>query len=261
MTTATAFDNLRIVLVETSHPGNIGAVARAMKNMGVGQLVLVNPRRFPDDEAVWRAAHAADLLERARVVTSLEEAVADCGLVVATSARDRTISWPVLDAREACQKLAGEAAAHPVAVVFGREAHGLSNEELHRCNLHLCIPTDEGYSSLNLAMAVQIVCYELRMALQGEGSGDPMAEWDQALATHQDMERLLVHFEQVLTKIGFLDPRAPRQLMTRLRRLLARTRPDWMEVNILRGMLTAMEQAADPPGALPLQDGNPAGDG
>lgn len=237
------FDNLRIVLVQTSHPGNIGAVARAMKNMGLSQLVLVAPRRFPDEEAVWRAAHASDLLERARIVSTLDEAVGDCGLVVATSARDRTIPWPALDARAACRKLAAESRQHPVAVVFGREDRGLTNAELRRCNLHLSIPTDEAYSSLNLAMAVQIVCYELRMALVEETlPDDAMADWDQAPASNSDIERLLDHFAEVLAQIGFLNPEAPRQLMTRLRRMFVRTRPDYMEVNILRGMLTAVQQ-------------------
>lgn len=239
------FENLRIVLVQTSHPGNIGAVARAMKNMGLSRLTLVAPRRFPDDEAVWRAANAADVLEGAEVVADLESAVGDCGLVVGTSARERTIPWPVLDARACCVQLAAEAVRQPVAVVFGREDRGLTNEELRRCNLHLSIPTADSYSSLNLAMAVQIICYELRMALtSGDASIDPLADWDQPPASNADIERLMVHFEQTLGQIGFLNPAAPKQLMTRLRRLFLRARPDNMEVSILRGILTAVQQKA-----------------
>ena len=156
-------DNITIVLVEPSHPGNIGAVARAMKNMGLSQLTLIAPERFPDEEATWRAVWAADVLENARIVGSLDEALADAQLVVGATARDQRIPWPVLDARAAAADIAHHSLAGRVAVVFGREDNGLSNEELMRCNLHLAIPTSDEYSSLNLAMAVQVVCYELLM--------------------------------------------------------------------------------------------------
>lgn len=242
------FDNIHIVLVQTSHPGNIGAVARAMKNMGLSRLTLVAPRRFPDDQARWRAANAADLLERARVVEDLPSAVADCTLVVGTSARERRIPWPALEVRDCARELAAEAVRGPVAVVFGREDRGLTNDELQSCHLHLSIPTDSDYSALNLAMAVQIVCYELRMALCAEtltGTASlqdvAMAHWDLPPAAAADVERLMGHFEQTLTEIGFLNPAAPKQLMTRLRRLILRARPDTMEVSILRGILTRVQ--------------------
>lgn len=238
-----AFDNLRIVLVNTSHPGNIGAVARAMKNMGMSRLRLVDPRRYPDDEATWRASSATDVLDAAEVFPDLESAVADCAMVVGTSARERRIPWPILDARSCCQQLAAEAVARPVAIVFGREDRGLTNEELQRCNLHLNIPTDSAYSSLNLAMAVQVVCYELRMTLISDQlPTDPLVDWDQPPASSEDVERLMTHFEETLVQIGFLNPAAPKQLLTRLRRLVMRARPDTMEVSILRGILTSVQQ-------------------
>lgn len=238
-------EQVRIVLVDTTHPGNIGAVARAMKNMGLRDLWLVAPRSFPDDQATWRAASAADVLDAARVVSSLEEAVADCPLVVGTSARERRIAWPLLDVRPAAVQIAGEAHRHPVAVVFGREDRGLTNEELGRCHLHLTIPTDSVYSALNLAMAVQVVCYELRMACASPAAADVMAGWDVELATAADVERFYAHLEQTLLHLGFLNPAAPKQLMTRLRRLFQRTRMDSMEVSILRGVLNAVEQRCD----------------
>ena len=220
-------DNVRIVLVNPSHPGNIGAAARAMKNMGFGRLVLVAPRKYPHEEAEWRAAGATDVLARAEVVPTLGQAIADCQLVVGTSARGRRIPWPVLDPRACASRV--EAASHrgeQVALLFGREDRGLTNEELQVCNLHLHIPSHEDYSSLNLAMAVQVVVYELPMqALTQTLPADP---WD---------------LEETLIQIGFLDPAAPRQLMARLRRLYSRVRLDEMELNILRGILTETQQA------------------
>lgn len=236
-----SLDAIRIVLVNTSHPGNIGAVARAMKNMGLSQLVLVEPRKFPHDEATWRAASATDVLTAARVCGTLEEAVADCGLVVGTSARGRRIPWPLLDPRRCAERAYGEAGTHPVALVFGREDRGLTNEELQLCNLHVNIPANEAYSSLNLAMAVQVLCYELRMAHLGGLSVDSLAEWDQPPATAQDLQRYFEHLEETLLDMGFLNPKAPKQLMTRLRRLYSRARPDEMEISILRGILTATQ--------------------
>lgn len=236
-------DNITIVLVEPSHPGNIGAVARAMKNMGLSQLTLIAPERFPDEEATWRAVWAADVLENARIVGSLDEALADAQLVVGATARDQRIPWPVLDARAAAADIAHHSLAGRVAVVFGREDNGLSNEELMRCNLHLAIPTSDEYSSLNLAMAVQVVCYELLMCkAAAELPKDPHSVWDAPLATQENMERFYVHLEQTLTQIGFLHPSAPRKLMPRLRRLYSRLRLDEMELNILRGILTETQK-------------------
>jgi tRNA (cytidine32/uridine32-2'-O)-methyltransferase len=232
-------DNIRIVLVNTTHPGNIGGVARAMKNMGLSRLYLVKPVKFPDEQAEWRAASAADLLDTAVVTATVDEAVADCQFVVGTSARERRIPWPLLDPRQCAARIDAVSGREQVAVLFGREDRGLTNEELQLCNLHLNIPTSDAYSSLNLAMAVQIVCYELRMLLVQPGL--PISEdeqWDTPFASAENMERFYAHLEQTLTEIEFLNPAAPRQLMARLRRLYGRVRLDEMELNILRGILT-----------------------
>lgn len=237
-----SLEAIRVVLVNTSHPGNIGAAARAMKNMGLGNLVLVAPRKFPHDEATWRAASATDVLANAQVCETLEEAVADCGLVVGTSARGRRIPWPLLDPRHCAERAYAEAGKHKVAFVFGREDRGLTNEELQLCHLHVNIPANEEYSSLNLAMAVQVLSYELRMAHLGdELSDDALAEWDQPPATTEQLQRYFEHLEETLLELGFLNPKAPKQLMTRLRRLYNRARPDDMEINILRGILTSTQ--------------------
>ncbi|MFT4614451.1 MAG: tRNA (cytidine32/uridine32-2'-O)-methyltransferase [Bacteroidia bacterium] len=236
-------DNIRIVLVNTSHPGNIGGVARAMKNMGLKRLYLVAPRQFPDEQAVWRAVAATDVLENAVVTNSVEEAIQDCQFVVGTSARERRIPWPLLDVRQCATRMAQASDNEQVAVLFGREDRGLTNDELQFCNLHLNIPTSDDYSSLNLAMAVQIVSYELRMLF---GDHDlPVAEdeqWDTPFATHENIERYYAHLEQTLVDVEFLDPAAPRQLMARLRRLYSRVRLDEMELNILRGILTQTQK-------------------
>jgi tRNA (cytidine32/uridine32-2'-O)-methyltransferase len=240
-------DHIRIVLVEPSHPGNIGAVARAMKNMGLARLVLVAPQQFPDEQATWRAVSAADVLESAVVVATLDEAIADCSFVVGASAKDRRIPWPVLDARRAAGEIGRASACGEVAILFGREDNGLGNAELTRCNLHLAIPTSDVYSSLNLAMAVQIVCYELHMLTAFESLPDEAdAEWDAPPATQANMERFFEHLEETLAQIGFLNPAAPRQLMRRLRRLYSRLRLDEMELNILRGMLTETQKRIEP---------------
>ena len=236
-------DNIRIVLVNTSHPGNIGGVARAMKNMGLSRLYLVEPRQFPDEQADWRAASAIDVLENAVVIQSLDQAIGDCQFVVGTSARGRRIPWPLLDPRQCAERMAEVSDREQVAVLFGREDRGLTNDELKVCNLHLNIPTSGAYSSLNLAMAVQIVCYELRMLLaQPQLPSSEDEQWDAPFATRENMERFYTHLEQTLTEIEFLDPAAPRQLMSRLRRLYSRVRLDEMELNILRGILTETQK-------------------
>jgi tRNA (cytidine32/uridine32-2'-O)-methyltransferase len=236
-------DNIRIVLVNTTHPGNIGGVARAMKNMGLSRLYLVAPRQYPDEQAQWRAASAGDVLAQAVVTPTLDEAIADCQFVVGTSARGRRIPWPLLDARQCAGRIAEASRQEQVAVLFGREDRGLTNDELQLCNLHLNIPTSEAYSSLNLAMAVQIVCYELRMRLAGDSlPGSEDEHWDAPFSTRANMERFYAHLEQTLVDIGFLDPAAPRQLMARLRRLYSRVRLDEMELNILRGILTETQK-------------------
>jgi len=237
-------DNIRIVLVNTTHPGNIGGVARAMKNMGLTRLYLVAPRNYPSEQAQWRAASATDVLDAAQVVPTLDEAIGDCQFVVGTSARERRIPWPLLDARQCAARVALASAQEQVAILFGREDRGLTNEELKVCNLHLTIPTSDSYSSLNLGMAVQIVAYELHL-LAGAAtpsSGNEFEQWDSPFATRENMERYYVHLEETLTDIEFLDPAAPRQLMARLRRLYSRVRLDEMELNILRGILTETQK-------------------
>ena len=235
--------NARVVLVHTSHPGNIGAVARAMKNMGLKQLYLVQPKQFPHERAVWRSASAVDILDNAVVVDTLEEAIADCGLVVGTSARGRRIPWPLVNPRVCAEKVHPELSQHPVALVFGREDRGLTNEELQACHLHVNIPASEDYSSLNLAMAVQVVTYELRMTyLQSELSNDEMQEWDTRFARVDEVERFFTHLEETLIEMEFLKPEAPKQLMTRLRRLYSRTRMDDLEVQMMRGILSTTQK-------------------
>lgn len=231
--------SIRVVLVGTTHPGNIGAVARAMKNMGLDDLALVEPRYFPHDEATARASGADDILERALVVDSLTAAIADCVYVAGASARTRTINWPCLDARDAARRLLTESEHGTVAVAFGPEKAGLSNADLDHCDTLLTIPTNPDFSSLNLAMAVQVVAYEIRAA---QADKLPEYEADAPLATSDDLEHFYVHLERVLTELSFLDPENPRHLMRRLRRLFIRARPDQNEVNILRGILTAIEQ-------------------
>jgi tRNA (cytidine32/uridine32-2'-O)-methyltransferase len=254
--TDTFQNQIRIILVETSHSGNIGAVARAMKNMGLGNLWLVNPKSFPDETSYARAAGASDILDCAHVVSSLDDALADCVLVMGTSARGRKVPWPVIAPPEAASVAALNAEKGPVALVFGRENHGLSNDELHKCHYHIHIPSNPDYSSLNLAMAVQVMCYELRMnhlrSLDGEEANSvlkPMmtpddAGWDVPLAPVKDVEGFYGHLEQVLLDINFHRRENPRQLMSRLRRLFQRARLDQTEINILRGILSAAQKSA-----------------
>jgi tRNA (cytidine32/uridine32-2'-O)-methyltransferase len=237
--------SIRIVLVETSHPGNIGAAARALKNMALDELVLVRPRQFPHPDALARASGADDVLTRARVVPDLPAALQDCGLVMATTARERDQNFRVLDARTAAQRLVAAAAVQPVAVVFGAERSGLTNEELNAAHALLRIPASSDYAALNLAMAVQIVAYEIlcaRIAAQSVPARAPAAPLE-PLATPEEMERLYVHLAQVLEQIDFRD-RTQRgtHLMNRLRRLLQRAELDTNEANILRGILTAVQQ-------------------
>ncbi|MCI0517517.1 MAG: RNA methyltransferase [Woeseiaceae bacterium] len=234
---------IRIVLVGTTHPGNIGATARAMKNMGLRELVLVNPKYFPHDDATARASGAEDLLESATVVSTLEAAIADCCYVAGASARSRTIGWPSMLPRDCALRLVRESGQGPVAVIFGPEKSGLSNDDLDRCHTLLTIPTDPGFSSLNLAMAVQVMSYELRLAQMNPAADDAVRETP--LATGDELENFYTHLEEVLTVSGFLDPDNPRHLMRRLRRLFARALPDQNEINILRGILAAVDPRKD----------------
>jgi len=252
-------DQIRIVLVETSHSGNIGAVARAMKNMGLANLCLVNPASFPDEASYARSAGASDVLDKTQVFANLDEALADCVCVMGTSARGRKVPWPVMAPPDAAVEAIAQAGSGPVALVFGRENHGLSNAELQRCHFHIHIPSNPDYSSLNLSMAVQVICYELRMhsLRSAEGTGPspylkPMVApgdpgWDAPPAPVEDVEGFFHHLEQVLVDIDFHNRQKPRQLMTRLRRLFQRSQMDQMEINILRGVLTAIEKSAGKP--------------
>jgi tRNA (cytidine32/uridine32-2'-O)-methyltransferase len=236
-------DNIRIVLVNPTHPGNVGAVARAMKTMGFDRLELVAPKSFPSADATARASGADDVLAHARVLETLDEALVDCALVVGASARPRTIARAMLDPRTCAEKVVCEARRHPVAVLFGREHSGLSNAELDRCHYQLHIPTHPEFPSLNIAAAVQIVTYEMHLAattITPAASGREPE--DTLMANAADMERFYGHLERVLIGIGFLDAENPRRLMRRLRRLYNRIRLDRNEINILRGMLTAVEQ-------------------
>lgn len=226
----------RIVLVNTSHPGNIGAAARAMKTMGLSSLYLVAPKLFPHVKADEMASGALDVLGNAKVVAHLDEAIADCQLIAGTSARHRTIPWPLMTPREFVEK--SPHVFHKTAILFGREQSGLTNEELQRCHVHIHIPCNSEYSSLNLAAAVQIIAYELQIAKNTELK----PEWDYELATQEQMQLFYAQLEQLLIQIGFLKPEAPRQLMTRLRRLFNRAQVDSMEMNILRGILSAVEK-------------------
>ena len=235
---------VRIVLVDTSHPGNIGAVARAMKNMDLAELALVRPQSFPSEEARARAAGADDILASAVVCGSLEEALAGCGFVAGASARLRSLPWPVMTAREAAAKVTAEAAGGTAAVVFGSERVGLSNEDLARCHVLLHIPTAPGFSSLNLAMAVQVVAYELLLASDTAPSLAPVRE--KPLASAGEMEHFYVHLERALVARGFLNPDNPRHLMRRLRRLFNRAELDTNEINILRGILSALAPDVPP---------------
>ena len=251
---ASLFPRIRIVLIETSHPGNIGAAARAMKNMGLTELYLVNPLQFPHEKAIWRSASAVDVVKNAKVVATLDEALEDCQLIVGTSARDRRIPWPMLEPKSCgARAVAEHNLGHEVAIIFGREDRGLKNEELQRCHYHVNIPTGEAYSSLNLAMAVQVLSYEVlqaKLALDAEpyanasnaGNTTPDESWDMDFAQSQAVELMMGHLEKTLIEVDFHDPENPRQLMTRLRRMFNRIRMDKMEVNILRGFLTAVNR-------------------
>lgn len=238
-------NRIRIVLIETSHPGNIGSVARAMKTMGLQDLYLVNPALFPHPKSLEMASGASDVLASARVVESMQEAIQDCALVVGTSARLRTIPWPIATPRAIAEKIAQSYQGQQIAVVFGRERSGLNNQELEHCHVHVQIPANPDYTSLNLAAAVQIIAYELRVALITEA---PIKKWDYPPANMDEMEKFFTHLEEVLVAINFLKLNAPRKLMTRMRRLFLRTHPDAMEVNMLRGMLAAMMETTDKTG-------------
>lgn len=232
--------NIRVVLMNTSHPGNIGAVARAMKTMCLESLYLVNPQTYPSAEATARASGADDILASAQVCTSLTQALLGCSLVFGASARARTISWPTLDPRACAAEVIAASAVSTVALVMGREHSGLTNEELERCHYLVNIPSNPGFSSLNIAAAVQILAYEILLASLAKSNS--VTATVRELARSDEMEQLYTHLEQALIANEFLDPVNPRQLMRRLRRFFNRAQPDRIELNIWRGILTAVQR-------------------
>jgi tRNA (cytidine32/uridine32-2'-O)-methyltransferase len=232
--------NVKVVLVGTSHSGNIGSAARAMKVMGLSEMVLVDPQCEVDAQAVALAAGASEIALNARIVSSLEEAVEDCGLVVGSSARSRTLEWPMLEPRECGEKFAVEGQKHPVALVFGRERTGLTNEELQTCHYHVCIPANPEYSSLNLAMAVQTLCYEIRVAHLNQVQSQYSPQAEEEYPRHKELEMFYEHLEKVMIETQFISEAQPGQVMNKLRRLFNRARPEAQELNILRGVLTAV---------------------
>ena len=234
-------NSVKVVLVGTTHPGNIGATARAMKNMGILDLALVEPKEFPSDVATFRSKAAKDILEKASVHTSLEEAISECELVVGTSARGRTVPWPVLSPREAAEEMHKSSLNGKVAIVFGREDRGLTNEELGLCNFHVHIPSDPEYSSLNLSQAVQILAYEIRLSyLQDRHVNKEY--WDVELANNEQTERLINHMDELMQEVDFYDVENPRKLLVRVRRFFKRSKIDVMEANIFRGLFATIQK-------------------
>lgn len=247
--------HVRIVMVNTTLPANIGSALRAMKTMGLSKLVLVAPKTYPHPDIDALAAGATDLIEQIEIVETLADAIKDCHLVFGTSARSRTIPWPLLDARPAAEKSISAVVndQQDVAVVFGREDRGLTNEELAMANYHVTIPVNTDYGVLNVAQAIQVICYEMRMATLAavESGKDETAtmpvtdtesmQWDVPLVTHEQMEQFYPHIEKMLAEIEFLDPKNPRLLPLRLRRLFGRIQLDRMEYHLLRGIFSRVQ--------------------
>lgn len=247
--------HVRIVMVNTTLPANIGSALRAMKTMGLSKLVLVAPKTYPHPDIDALAAGATDLIEQIEIVETLADAIKDCHLVFGTSARSRTIPWPLLDARPAAEKSISAVVndQQDVAVVFGREDRGLTNEELAMANYHVTIPVNTDYGVLNVAQAIQVICYEMRMATlavveSGEDEAATMPvtdtesmQWDEPLVTHEQMEQFYPHIEKMLAEIEFLDPKNPRLLPLRLRRLFGRIQLDRMEYHLLRGIFSRVQ--------------------
>lgn len=239
MNNQSIFNNVRIVLCQTSHPGNIGSTARAMKTMGFKHLYLVQPDKYPNPQATALAAGADDVLDNAIVTQTLSEALIGCGFAIGLSARKRYLSHETVDVRTAAVQANNYVASQPVAFVFGTEMSGLTNAELDCCQLLAMIPANAEYSSLNLAMAVQLVCYELRMTTESSKLDAPLGE---LLASNDELERFYAHLEETLLKIGYLNPNAPKKLFERMRRLYSRARLEKEEVNLLRGVLTLTQE-------------------
>lgn len=239
-TLAALADNISILLVHTSHPGNIGAAARAMKTMNLEHLILVCPKSYPHPEAVARAAGADDILHHCEVVGTLSEAIADAQLVIGTSARMRHLSWPQLSPRACGQKTVDYAKNQRVALVFGREKSGLSNDELQLCHYHVQIPCNPDYASLNLASAVQVLAYEINIAMQACLPLSEAMPYD-VLATGDEVAGFQAHLASVLLKLDFL-PKQPRQMLRRLHRLFNRAQLQTQEIHILRGILNTIDR-------------------
>ncbi|HDI3179959.1 tRNA (cytosine(32)/uridine(32)-2'-O)-methyltransferase TrmJ [Vibrio cholerae] len=236
-------ERVKVVLVGTTHSGNIGSAARAMKVMGLSQMVLVDPQCQVDAQAIALAAGASEIALNAQIYPTLEAAVADCGLVVGTSARSRTLEWPMLEPRECGEKLISEANQHSVAMLFGRERTGLTNDELQLCHYHVCVPANPEYSSLNLAMAVQLLSYEVRMAYLALQQSSQSSTLQEEYPRHQELERFYAHLEQVIMQTEFISAQQPGQVMNKLRRMFTRARPEAQEINILRGILTSVQKS------------------
>ena len=233
-------NSIKVVLVGTTHPGNIGATARAMKNMGIVNLALVAPKEFPSDVATYRSKAAKDVLENAKVFDTLKTAVSDCELVIGTSARERKVPWPILNPKDASQEVSRGVLNNKVAIVFGREDRGLTNDELGLCNLHVHIPTDPAYSSLNLSQAVQIMVYEMRSSILENQENEEY--WDVEFADNDQTERLINHMDELMQEVDFYEIDNPRKLLLRVRRFFKRSRIDVMEVNIFRGLFAAIQK-------------------
>ena len=236
--------NISFILVGTTHPGNIGAAARAMKNMGIHQMGLVSPKQFPHEKAFFRAKAATDVLEKAVIYKSLKEAISETKLVIGTSARNRKVPWPIVSPSEAAEEIVSfsKTSEGKTAVVFGREDRGLTNEELGLCNLHVHIPSSDEYPSLNLSQAIQIIAYEIRLkALSNEGKLKKQ-EWDVPLAKNVEIEKLIEHFEELMQDVEFYKADNPRQLLTRVRRFFKRSKLDHIEANIFRGVFAAIQR-------------------
>ena len=234
---------LKFILVGTSHPGNIGASARALKNMGFQNLELVSPVNFPDESAIYRAKAAEDLLKNVVLHKDLYSAVKDCHMVIGASARNRKIPWPAVTPRELPKKILEKTSKEQkVAIIFGREDHGLTNEELGLCSLHVCIPTNSVYSSLNLSHAVQILAYEIRVYFLDKFKSDSTKQRDVPLAEIEEVERLIEHFDDLMKEVNFYDENNPRQLLRRVRRFFKRSNIDHMEANIFRGVFSSIQK-------------------
>ena len=231
---------VQIVLVETSHPGNIGSVARAMKNMGLANLSLINPKKFPHQEAMALAGNATDVLDNAKIFSSIQEAVNTSKVIYATSARERTIEWPTLTANDAASEIQELVANEiEVSILFGREDRGLTNDELQLANKHLIIPAHPDYPVLNIAMSTQVVCYELYQAAQKNS----VESWqDFPEYTSEELNNLIDHFNETVKSLELVDPNNPKQIMTRMERMFRRLYPDQMEGNFLRGFLKAVNK-------------------